>query len=406
MRGVFLLLALAGLAQAEPTVSVTILDPTPGKACDLATQLSALQPARGRLLVHTHDAAPPASDFAVQFSWLPPADVRSSNATPLAVAADPEPARRALAAAMAGSYPTDLIARLQVEVAPPTGHTWSVIFPAPRSGVSLARQFRVARRLVAAQLAERDLLPPVTGTWPHAFRPTRALALYDAEGVGYSGSQLLRRAVEDTTLDAAILPVCPEDIREGILDRCAGVLFPGGSGKGIATALHPDGVQRVRDFVAAGGGYFGVCAGAYFAAAGLPVYAGMVPLKHDQPWAKGRGRLDVGLTDEGRALFGPDFGRFETPYNCGPVFRDLASDGSPAPVTVLARFLTPVRDKKGVARDEMVDTPAILSMAWRKGRIMMISPHPEAVPAHRLLVARAIAWTIGADPLSVTARPP
>jgi hypothetical protein len=229
----------------------------------------------------------------------------------------------------------------------------------------------------------------------------RTLALYDADGTGYYGSTLLGRAAAETTLDARTVPVCGEDIREGILDRCIGVLFPGGSGKAIAKALHPDGVERVRDFVARGGGYFGVCAGAYFAGAGLPEYAGMIPLRYDEPWEKGHSSLKVNLTPEGASLLGEEFQHIETNYHCGPVYKDLAPNGQPAPVTVLARFDSPATDARGVVHQEMVGAPAILCMEWQKGRVMIISPHPEAQAKLYPLVARAIGWTIGQESRSV-----
>jgi len=386
---------------------VTVLRAGREKSCGLDAQLAALQPAKGRLLVSTNAVAVSAADFELRFSWRSSKDIQSSNAAPTMVAADVEPARKALLAAMTDSYPEQTMARVTTEMpANKTKKCWEVIFPWPHSGVSLARQFRLARRLVATRLAEMNMMSPIAGTWPPEFRPQKALALYDAEGVGYYGSTLLDRAVDETTLDARTVPVCPEDIREGILDRCIGVLFPGGTGKGIAVALHPDGVQRVRDFVAKGGGYFGVCAGAYFAASGLPEYTGMMPLKHDQPWAKGHGKLKLGLTLEGAALLGAEFSHIETPYNCGPVFPDLAPNGRRAPVSVLAKFESPVTDKKGTIHHEMVGTPAILSMPWQKGRIMIISPHPEGNSKFYPLVARAIAWTIGQDPKSVYPRAP
>ncbi len=403
MRWLILALCLVCGAYGDPTVTVTILRGSREKSYGLDAQLAALRPLRGKLIVSTNALA----DVDIRFSWRSSKDVQSSNAAPTMVAADIEPARKALLAAMTGSYPEQVISRAKTET--PVNarkNCWEVVFPWPHSGVSLARQFRLARRLVATRLAELKMMNPIAGTWPPEFRPQKALALYDAEGVGYYGSTLLARAVEETTLDARTVAVCPEDIREGILDRCIGVLFPGGTGKGIAVALHPDGVQRVRDFVAKGGGYYGVCAGAYFAASGLPEYAGMMPLKHDQPWAKGRGALKVGLTAAGAALLGAEFTHFETPYNCGPVFRDLAPNGQRAPVTVLANFETPVKDKKGTVHQEMVGTPAILSMQWQKGRIMIVSPHPEAKLEFCPLVARAIGWTIGVDPKFVEARAP
>jgi hypothetical protein len=303
------------------------------------------------------------------------------------------------------SFSAEVIAGVVVK--PPesaANRCWEIVFPAPHTGASLARQFRVARKLIASRMVDMKMLDAVNGTWPREFRPGKALALYDADGVGYYGSTLLDRAVNEATLDARTVVVCPEDIREGILDRCIGVLFPGGSGKGIAVALRPDGVRRVRDFVANGGGYLGVCAGAYFSASGLPEYTGMLPLIHDQPWAKGHSTLKVSLTPEGVALFGKEFQNIETNYNCGPVFRDLAPNGQRAPVTVLANFDSPATDSKKRVHQEMVGTPAILSMPYQKGRILIISPHPEGQLKYCPLVARAICWTLGRDPQTVVAR--
>ena len=390
-----------------PVLRVTVLRPRRDKSAGLDAQLAALRPEQGTLRIATAgDPAPPA-DFEIRFTWRDGKWPLPSEVPLSLLAADVETAREELRAATDGSFTAEAVAPAVCR-APEAAATavWEVAFPAPRTGASLARQFRVARKLVAARMAALKMLRPVEGTWPPAFRPAKALALYDAEGVGYYGSTLLDRAVDGTTLDAVTVAVCPEDIREGILDRCAGVLFPGGSGKGIATALRPDGVRRVRDFVAAGGGYFGVCAGGYFAASGLPEYAGMIPLVHDQPWAKGHSTLRVGLTQEGAALLGEEFLHVETNYNCGPVFRDLEPGGKRAPVTVLARFESPATDAKKRVHEEMVGTPAILSMPYRKGRILVVSPHPEGRSQYAPLVARAIGWTIGQDPRTIVARPP
>jgi putative intracellular protease/amidase len=388
-----------------PVVRVTILRAGRDKSCGLDAQLTALRPAKGKLLVGTNVVAASTADFAFCFSWRSSKDAPSSNVAPSIMAADVESARKSLLVAMGGSFSAETLASVKVQQ-PTNGadNYWEVVFPKPSTGASLARQNRVARRLVAARLVELHMLSATAGTWPAEFRPDKLLALYDADGTAYSNSTLLDRAVDETTLDAHTVAVCPEDIREGILDRCIGVLFPGGTGRGIAAALHPDGVQRVREFVAKGGGYFGVCAGAYFASSGRPDYAGMIPLRHDKAWEKGHTKLKLGLTPEGVALLGPEFLHIETFYNCGPVFPDLAPEGQRAPVFVLATFESPSTDAKGLVRNEMVGTPAILSMQWQKGRIMIISPHPESQPKFYPLVARAIGWTIGQDPKSVQAR--
>lgn len=391
IAGIALALVLQALEllAADPVLAVSVSRTTKGKTAGLAEQLSAIRPERGRLMVTTNEADLTAADFSLRVNWRSKA---GSNDVVVVSAADSEGVRTVLPDAPG----------LRVETNAAT-NGWTVLFPAPRSGQSLARAYRMARRLVLARLAAMRMMPPATNSWPADFRPANLLALYDADGVGYCGSTLLERAVDGATLDARVVPVCPEDVHEGILDRCAGVLFPGGSGRGIAHALHPDGVRRVRDFVARGGGYFGVCAGAYFASSGRSDYAGMLPLKHDQPWGKGRSTVRLGLTDEGEAVLGAEFRRIETSYHNGPVFCDLAPGGSNANVTVLARFESPSTDTNGKTRDEMTGTPAILSATWRRGRIMIVSPHPESRTKFNALVARAIGWTIGQAPETIRA---
>ena len=286
------------------------------------------------------------------------------------------------------------------------GDKIEIRFPAPQSGVSKARQFRISRRFAADLLAGLGMIEPSTSVWPTNFPPRPMVCNYDAEGVGYSGSTLLERAVDETNLDVEVASVCPEDIRDGALDKAVGVLFPGGSGKGIATALHPEGVQKVRDYVAAGHGYYGVCAGAYLAGSGLPEYTGMMHLKHDQPWAKGKSMVKLDLSPEGIELLGAEFTHIDTRYNCGPVFPDLTdppAGDEHKPVKVLARFASAATDAKGVKHDSMIGAAAILSTTWKKGRIVTCSPHPESHPEFNALVARLIGLSLGKDPKKIVA---
>jgi len=258
----------------------------------------------------------------------------------------------------------------------------------------------VARRFIELLLREVGTLPSQEKAFSAGSFPGRVVGNYDAEGVGYGGSTLLDRAVDETSLAVRLLPVCPEDIREDALQGAVGVLFPGGSGRAIADALQPEGVAKVRDFVSAGGGYYGVCAGAYFANSGRPEYAGLMHLKHHQPWRKGKGMLKVALTKEGERLLGKEFAGFETRYNCGPVFTEI---GDPPPgsscqrVNILANFASAVTDAQGIAHEEMIGTPAILYGQWGRGHVVTVSPHPESHPQLAVLVARAIGLSLGED---------
>ena len=58
-----------------------------------------------------------------------------------------------------------------------------------------------------------------------------------------------------------------EDIRDGVLKQFDVAIFPGGSGSKQASALNARGRAAVQAFVNRGGGYVGICAGSYLAAA-------------------------------------------------------------------------------------------------------------------------------------------
>jgi len=361
-------------------------------------------------------------DWKVVFRWKeaaaadPPHNAKDGETIKVnpwpSVSTDPTSAdlvRRLILSAVAGSFGPEPDEGWMLATADSPAHCVTIEFPSPRTGVSKARQFRVARRFIDLLLRDLGALPGDEKTFSAASFPGRVVGNYDAEGVGYGGSTLLDRAVDETSLAVRILPLCPEDIREDGLQGAVGVLFPGGSGRAIADALQPEGVAKVRDFVSSGGGYYGVCAGAYFANSGRPEYAGLMHLKHHQPWRKGKGMLKVKLTAEGKQLLGEEFSEFDTRYNCGPVFTEVGAlppESLCQPVTVLANFASSVTDAQGGAHEEMVGTPAILYGQWGRGHVVTVSPHPESHPQLAVLVARAIGLSLGEDTRAIVSAAP
>lgn len=403
---------------ASPAVHVAVDRSERKKVIGLAEQLRKLSPEKGELEVTDKETADGSDEnvWQIVFRWAqspqdkePAAEVEQTKPNPWprvsATAEEAGKVRALLLEAAGDSFRGEPPETWRVAGLPDaSGRRVEIVFPGPQTGISKARQFRVARHFVALLMRHLGMDPQEEKPFKAGLFEGRVLANYDAEGVGYGGSTLLDRAVDETSLDARILPVCPEDIRDSVLDGAAGVMFPGGSGKAIAKALQPEGVEKVRDFVAAGGGYYGVCAGAYFANSGLKEYAALMPLKHHQPWRKGKGMLQVTLTEEGKKLLGNEFAEFETRYNCGPVFTEMTGPlpGSPQkPVKVLANFSSAVTDRKGMTRNEMLGTPAILSGQWGNGRVITVSPHPESHTELSVLVARAIALSLGLNPADV-----
>lgn len=409
-------LALTAAATAQ-TVAVQIARSERAAVIGLDEQLRALRPGKGELHVLGVDSKGAVGDVAIEVEWVPPAkDQPKGFAAARLASNDPLRAERWMMRALANEGPFGKPGAIELL---PGEHTadgapvtrLKLQFVQPKTGHSKARQFRHVRLLVAAVLRDLGMLTTkadAASPWPPGFPAGPTIGLYDAEGVGGSGCENLERVVDSTTLGHRVLAVCPEDIRDGGLRGLAAVVFPGGSGGGIAKALQPAGITAVRDFVDGGGGYVGICAGAYLAGSGLASYAALLPWQHTQPWAKGSATLELTLTEAGRELLGKEYATIQTRYNNGPVYPDVLGQsqraGARSKPLVLAEFATPAKDKKGTVHTAMVGTPAIVADNLGKGRVLLISPHPESHRELDVLVARALGWTLSIPPTKIAPR--
>lgn len=409
-------LALTAAAAAQ-TVAVAVGRSERAAVIGLDEQLRALRPSQGELRVLGADGEGAAGDVVIEVVWVPPAkDQPKGFATARLATNQPTRAERWWVGALAKEGPFGAVGALErlpdehvADGAP--AMRLRIEFVHPKTGHSKARQFRHVRLLVAAALHDLGMLKAktaATSPWPPGFPAGPTIGLYDAEGVGGSGCENLERVVDATTLGHRVLALCPEDIRDGGLRGLRAVVFPGGSGGGIAKALQPAGIAAVREFVEGGGGYVGICAGAYLAGSGLQSYAALLPWQHTQPWAKGSATLELTLTETGRQLLGEEFTTIQTRYNNGPVYPDVLGQsqraGAHSKPLVLAEFATPAKDKKGTIHTAMVGTPAIVADTFGKGRVLLISPHPESHRELDVLVARALGWTLSLSPTKISPR--
>ena len=235
-------------------------------------------------------------------------------------------------------------------------------------------------------------------------RETKVLriAVYDAGGVGGRGPRELEHIFLGMD-DVLTRRVGGTGIREGVLRQFDLIIFPGGSGSKQAAALEPAGREAVRGFVEKGGGYMGICAGSYLAAAN---YKWSLAISNHQTYCETLELPDIGrksmwyrgpsatvkmeLTDEGRAILGDVKGRMDVRYHNGPVMSPMGKAGLKA-FRSLATFRSEVSKYKP-QKDTMVNTPAIIAGNFGKGRVLCISPHPESVPALNSMVQNAIRW--------------
>lgn len=194
--------------------------------------------------------------------------------------------------------------------------------------------------------------------------------------------------------------VSEKDIREGRLGGYDVLVVPGGHAGVQGTALGAAGRKAVREFVRGGGGYVGVCAGAFLAGVndewGLKIVNArtetgerFVPgLGNVSASFRGWGTVSVDLTADGNRLFGGSPRRHRMDHTGGPVlyranepdlpdYRSLASYGSEL-------WRHPFQ------RGTMIGTPAMVATKFGRGKVVLFGPHPVAGGGRENLLTQAI----------------
>ena len=230
------------------------------------------------------------------------------------------------------------------------------------------------------------------------------VALYDGGGTGGDGVRNVTRQLHP--LDKVVLcNIGPADIASGVLRQFDVTIFPGGSGSGIARAIGKEGRERVRGFVREGGGYIGICAGGYLAASNYDWSLGLVDAKTitGKHWLRGKGKVKIELTDDGRRVFGDFKGPIDVLFANGPIVSPAGLDRLPD-FKPLAIYRTE-HAENGSPAGLQVGTPAILAGKCEGGRVISISPHPEATRGLEFFIPRAVEWVADRSPQSLVATP-
>lgn len=203
-----------------------------------------------------------------------------------------------------------------------------------------------------------------------------AIAMYVSSGVSGEGPDRLEALLdEDHGFD--LRRVCATDVRAGVLEQFDLVVFPGGSGSGQAEALRPEGRESVRSFVAGGGGYLGVCAGAYLASSGYEwsldiLDAVVIDRAH---WRRGRGDVELRWTGAGQQRASGGRTDQSILYVNGPLYAPAGDDALPD-YEVWAVYASEM-NTNGAPEGVMLGTPAIIFGRFERGRVVGVSPHPE-----------------------------
>ncbi len=195
------------------------------------------------------------------------------------------------------------------------------------------------------------------------------------------------------------------DVRGGALDRFDVAVFPGGSGSGQARSLRAAGRDQVRAFVRRGGGFLGICGGAYLGSSGYDwslniLNANVIDRQH---WNRGDPTpVKLELTPLGRQQLADRRPEVTCIYHQGPLLGPATRPDLPA-YRPLATFGSEVtqRAPKGV----MVGTTAIAQAEFGRGHVILISPHPERSEGLDGFIRASVDW-LGQGPAAVSVTAP
>lgn len=239
---------------------------------------------------------------------------------------------------------------------------------------------------LAAPVGSLPLAGGLQGVAPEAIR----VAVYD-HSMPYKGSKNLRRIL---TGDAGFEPsvVTPQQIRDGTLAGYDVLIMPGGSGSSQAKHLEEPGREAIKSFVSSGGGYVGICAGAYLASSQYEWSLGLINARvwDRVHWARGTGVVSLQVSAAGARVLETQAGPLDVYYGQGPM---LVPDDEPdmPSYEVLATYAGEVA-KKGAPENAMVGLHAIVRSLYGKGRVICFSPHPEKPGGPNALMTEGVRW--------------
>ena len=225
------------------------------------------------------------------------------------------------------------------------------------------------------------------------------VGVYADEGASGIGAIEWFRLVNDSP-EMKLKLLDGKAVRAGGLDGLDLLVMPGGDSKLQFDSLGPDGISKMKKFVAAGGGYIGTCGGCYLM---LDRTGGSHKRVHMIPWDRTGAEHSLlyptfNLNEKGAAALGLKPGRFVMRYHGGPFLYPCTNAIPEAKVESWGTFeaeacMTGRVDPK----KRMYGATAILGGTYGKGRVLGIAGHPEYFDSTLYLVKGAFRYVAGRD---------
>lgn len=235
----------------------------------------------------------------------------------------------------------------------------------------------------------KTIVPPPSNT-----RPIK-VAIFEGKGAGSSGIDSTEKGLKALP-QATVTRVKAEEWATIDLKAFDLVVFSGGSGSAQGAAIGEAGLNNVREFVRGGGGYLGICAGAYLACSNFSCSLGLLNAQTvSKKWMRGQAFVDVEISDEGRKVAGDVRGTFKVRYHNGPIIKP--AERTDIPAYVPAAFFRSEIAEYGSPAGVMVNSPSQVMGIFGKGRVFISSPHPENTPGLEHFIPRGALWAAGVD---------
>lgn len=214
---------------------------------------------------------------------------------------------------------------------------------------------------------------------------------------GHGGSEAcVWEALEALRRDSGIVAryITTAQIATGELAQIDVLVVPGGGGSRQWLNLGQENHAKIREFVERGGGFVGICAGAYLASS-TPDYACLhlngakaIDIEHDN---RGHGVAKVTLNERGKGLF-PDLAGRDTlhiMYYEGPVYDTV----QPYEWEWFATMESDVHTEGNAPANMTNGRPFIIGTELDNGRVMSVVGHPEATPGLQWMIAAMSRWS-------------
>jgi len=197
------------------------------------------------------------------------------------------------------------------------------------------------------------------------------VALYSGQGTWDESVQAAEKMFQ--WMNYTVELVSPDVINSNQFEGFGILCVPGGDMYQYAQDISSQGKENIRNFIRDGGGYIGICGGAYFASETV-VWRGnvlpMTPLELFQGTAAGPineitpdsdfGMCTVNITDSAHPITQIEPQAATTLYYWGPALTPKEN----AEVTVLGRYA-------------IGNQPAMLAFDYGSGRVFVVGTHPE-----------------------------